>query len=97
MSAGGMSIMAVLAVYGLYEIVRAAARRLLRKCVRAEEDVVIFVRGGENIEGTVRTLAIKNPGVRIVIADDLKSVRDRFAADKLAGEGICTGHIEREK
>lgn len=97
MSAGGICVMAVLAVYGLYEIVRAAAARLLRKCVRAKEDVVIFVRGGENVEGTVRTLAIKNPGAEIVIADDLKFARERFAADKLSGGRIHTGHIEREK
>lgn len=98
MSAIGVSIMAVFAVYGAFELLHAVAARLLRTCTQTGADVVIYVRaGGDGLEGTVRALAAKNPGAEIVIADDIKDEHTRAVASRLQRFVPRThlGHIER--
>ena len=97
MSGIGICIMAVLAVYGAYELMRSALLRLLYTRTDSGADIVIYVRANEDrLEGTVRALAARNPEAKIVIADDLKDECARPVAARLQRllPRVHIGHIK---
>ena len=90
----GVAVLAVLAVFGAMSLLRDLCCCLLRRGAPCDS-VLIDVRGSsESVEGTVRSLMLKNPNAEIIIVDEGKSREMREILDRLCRE-CAQVHIER--